>query len=115
MPKGERAQNGEGAKCNGIQASCDDQSAKCDGIQTVCGGHKCNDGCNGQKIQKSTGMRQCSLPLIERWWTHSSRSRACMSLVPPAGGSMQLLPAAFERPPLVSLMAVRSSGHSAKV
>ena len=95
MPKGERAQNGEGAKCNGIQASC--------------------DGCNGHKIQKSTGMRQCSLPLIERWWIHSSRSRACVSLIPPAGGSMQLLPAAFERPPLVSLMAVRSSGHSAKV
>ena len=52
MPKGESAQNGESAKCDGIQAACDGQSAKCDGIQAVCDGHKCNDGCNGHKIQR---------------------------------------------------------------
>ena len=76
MPKGERAQNGEIAKCNGIQAACDGQSAKCDGIQAVCDGHKCNDGCNGHKIRlhwrmtapmtrKSTRKSKCRLQLIK--------------------------------------------------
>ena len=139
MPKGERAkgesaqvgenaQEGEsaqGRECPRGQ-ECLGESAKGDGIQD---GHNCDDGCNGHKIRLQWRMtapesrRHSSIPwhrgLVQAQLgptKHQQQQKPCVWQPHPLPREgIRLLPlAAFERPLLVSLMDVRSSGQSAK-